>query len=294
MSITREGDPSLSGNTPEFVSGGASAKVYASTAEQRARFPHAQVTRDETSRDITWAQRFYLRMRIAGLLFPGEVIEVVGWELDPPLETSLEELSRGFVPEEPKPASKPILDDDLDFVPEIPIGAVSHRKEDTLAHNAFPVRTHRVFSKLADVPSGHATFSAHATRTIKHAQLSGYNPNPHRLHDCEPCNAHADFHTEHGLYKKAREFDWRVHIEEKMGLWFPNEDPTDYCLTRDGKLIFFELGGMYEPDVRAYLERQAKLTETQAQAFPLLDELANINRFAQGAHRSRLSEFRLE
>lgn len=92
-----------------------------------------------------------------------------------------------------------------------------------------------IYSKMAEVPSQHAKFSAHmlfdSERDIQKESRCV----------CPDCMEHREYHKKHGLKDIALDLAKRM---EGVGVHAPvgedDDDPSDYCLGPQG-LIFFEV-----------------------------------------------------
>lgn len=87
-----------------------------------------------------------------------------------------------------------------------------------------------LYSQQADVSSEHATFSAHM-------DIGG--PGKVSLCRCGNCASHREFHHSNALAERAYADSF---LMKAIGIMPPNYgDPSDYCLTREGKIVFFEI-----------------------------------------------------
>ncbi len=109
-----------------------------------------------------------------------------------------------------------------------------------IAHLLFPNNTINVtgarmeegstilYSRLSTVPEEHAIYSMHS-------RVEGKD----KVSDCpcEPCTKHRKFHEEN---VKKQEVLRTAKSMNASGIWVPREDPTDYCKSTEGHIIFFE------------------------------------------------------
>lgn len=106
----------------------------------------------------------------------------------------------------------------------------------------FPTGTNYVtnlYSKEANIPPEHATYSAHYAITTKPTLAERYRqPLPLSLCQCDVCTDHSRFHQDNNLESQAVMFG--SDLREDFGITLPVDDPTDYCLSPKG-LMFFEV-----------------------------------------------------
>lgn len=233
---------------PEFYSRGANAIVLHTTVEQRLHFSNADFMRLERSRDITWAQRYFLQMQLAAIALPNNIIQVVGWETDPIVDIDkIEEYIKKF----------PVI--------EMISNEFTHRPKDgqvlPTSEQVFPFSRHTMFSKKAKVPDEHAVYCAH----MKLNQfIEDEHVNKISLCDCPTCQSHRQFHEKHDLANKAK----RIHFD---GIYLPNNDPSDYCLSKTNDIVFFEIMHFF-PD--SFLQRINQI-DNKAERLTEIEELVN-------------------
>lgn len=117
--------------------------------------------------------------------------------------------------------------------------------------------TTRLFSKIAPVPTEHATFSKDIP---ENCQL----PKTSRCF-CDDCKKHRHFHEENKLQEKAAMKAKEMHA---WGLSPESGDCTDYCMTKDGDIVFFELGIKIERTESSLLD--SGNSELQDRILPLV------------------------
>jgi len=121
-------------------------------------------------------------------------------------------------------------------------------------------REHRLFSKMADVPGEHSKFSSHISLSSKGRKVS--------ICKCGDCIAHKEFHSTNDLEEKARRIS--AHMM-KIGIMPPFTDLSDYCLTKEGNIIFFEIGSFEEKKLEMHLSSLGeKRSENEETALRLL------------------------
>lgn len=77
---------------------------------------------------------------------------------------------------------------------------------------------------------------------------------------CEACITHARLHEERNLVELARH---DANIMEEAGIKVPKGDPSDYCLTSEGKIIFFEIDNFDPSKTADYLGREKHANATR-------------------------------
>lgn len=100
-----------------------------------------------------------------------------------------------------------------------------------------------LMSKVAYVDTDHAVFSLHMDQENYGGKIS--------LCKCGACQAHRTFHKDNNLEVLARRT--RDDIAPS-GIYVPSDYLTDYCLSRDAKIIFFEIDGFSPESLRHYIE----------------------------------------
>lgn len=138
-------------------------------------------------------------------------------------------------------------------------------------HPAYPFA---LFSKDGQVDPEHAVFSSHMRTSITEGKVSSCK--------CIPCVDHRKFHLENGLAIRAVE----VYDEtSKTGIIPAYQDPSDYCLSSDESIIFFELDGFDKLAVGKYLQSIENPTNAQIQA---MEYLGRFNALYQQSRRDSL------
>lgn len=129
-------------------------------------------------------------------------------------------------------------------------------------------REHRLFSQMAQIPAAHAVYSAHM----------GFDKYEDRLekiskHGCVDCESHRKFHVLENLERKAR-----VASEPmlEIGIQPPTYDPSDYCLTEGGKIVFFEIDGLDRKILENFLSSLKAPTNSQREAQRLLNRFKHL------------------
>lgn len=85
-----------------------------------------------------------------------------------------------------------------------------------------------LYSKLAPIPSEHAVFS-------KHSEI--HEGNQIFECGCEACAKHTLLHSKNEFQDKAEDIARKMN---HAGIVVPLSDPTDYCISDAGDIIFFE------------------------------------------------------
>lgn len=129
-------------------------------------------------------------------------------------------------------------------------------------------RVHRLFSEIASVPSSHAIFSEHMSANGK------------SLHNCAQCIDHIDFHRSNDIVRKAIEVTLPM---QKIGIYPPIDDPSDYCLTEKDKIIFFEIEDFDSESLGEFLRSLKLPTDAQKKALVLVKRFRSLQ--ANSEHR---------
>lgn len=138
---------------------------------------------------------------------------------------------------------------------------------------------HRLYSQKAPVHPGHAIFSKHM-RLLE----TDYGLVKAMTCLCHTCLEHINLHRTLRLKERASIARSRMEV---IGLHPDDEDQTDYCLSRDQEILFFEFKSCYElrsgieylkfePDVA--LSRIGNTTPNQVEARRLIAAYALIPR----------------
>lgn len=92
-------------------------------------------------------------------------------------------------------------------------------------------RTDALFSRKANIPDEHSTFSAHIIVNDQREKVSACL--------CSSCVSHRAFHRSNALFERAIKTSTSM---EMIGIR-PDyvRDPSDYCLTKEENIIFFEV-----------------------------------------------------
>lgn len=219
----------------EKYSRGFHASVYKVDRQQKLWFPSADLVKIDQSRDKNWFARLFYRHKIAQLLFPDNFINVVAAQVDPWQEQ---------------------------LVDEFTIGKRVFKEQKS--------REHKLFSKMALVPATHAVFSEHMDINMDISSEDGGSDSRSEkvsLHDCADCNSHRVFHISNGLEQKAMDI---APPMQKIGIHPPTHDPSDYCLTKEGDIIFFEVQNFQEEQLETHLSSLKSRTENEETALRLL------------------------
>jgi hypothetical protein len=122
-----------------------------------------------------------------------------------------------------------------------PVGATSLERPGKLrafSHGIFGKSSrysHSVYTQQAATPLEHATFSSHftydETQRFKVQECT-----------CSVCIGHELFHNQFDLRGRATEFAYQL---EGVGIYIPYKDQSDYCLDRNGNLVFYEVNSIY-------------------------------------------------
>lgn len=209
------------------------ALVFRVSEEQKLLFPRADLVRIEGSIDKNWAAKLFYRHEIASLLFPNNFIEVIAAQVDP-------------------------WDD----------GLLESSFLDSQEFKKAKEREHRLFSKIAEVSSDHATFSSHmnfGTSGDEIIKLSNHN--------CEGCKIHRKFHKSKNLEKEAT----KVALDmQKIGINPPINDPSDYCLNAERNIVFFEIDEFDGDKLHKYLSSLVTPNENEKKALSLLRRFISL------------------
>ena len=198
----------------EFYSNGGHGNVEHAGTTDRLWFSQADLVKSETlgAFDKDRFARLYYRHKIAELLFPGNIIQVVG-------------------------------------------ASSTHNEESDDPWG--PKYVHRLWSRRAVVPTGHAKYSAHmdkSNNTLKRCT-------------CPICiRHHARFHTSN-LERRARRLSKHA---EAMGIELPSWDETDYCLGPNG-ILFFEVDGIDVHTLWTYLTSTSREPSVTSLCLKYLD-----------------------
>lgn len=99
-------------------------------------------------------------------------------------------------------------------------------------HKLLKSRRDMFFSQKADISIEHSTFSAH--------MRPGYELNEKVSScKCNDCISHRTFHFSSALAEKANEVSISMRRIGVSPAYF--DDPSDYCLTGKGNIVFFEI-----------------------------------------------------
>ena len=203
----------------EQFSNGKLSVVHKTSSRDRVLFPSADVVRNEQTKDKWWFARLFYKHKIASLLFPQNVIDVVGATVDPA---------------------------------ERAIWGKSGPGEFSGLQN----RENFLFSRMAQTVPGHEIYASHMTVGYKKESTC----------PCEACGSHRQMHGEAEAARALALHDSTV----KMGIGFPYDDPSDYCLV-DGEILFFEVPYLDSARLRKYLGGLPDLTVDTKRVLTLLD-----------------------
>lgn len=223
----------------EKYSNGFHSEIYRLNPKQKLWFPSADLVKIDESTDKNWFARLFYRHKIASLLFPDNFIEVVGAQVDP-WEKNL--------------------------VHETRMGEATFREPKQ--------RIHRLFSKMASVPENHAVFSEHMDINFGTGS-SDRESEKVSLHDCVHCKSHREFHRLSDIKQKAIDI---ASPMQKIGILPPSQDPSDYCLTREGNIVFFEINDFDEEVLEAHLSSLSNPNEMEERVLVLLHRLNELHK----------------
>jgi|SRR3989344_2950627 len=185
----------------EYYSNGGHGDVEHAGTTDKLWFSQADLVKSETlgAFDKDRFARLYYRHKIAELLFPGHIIQVVG-------------------------------------------ASSTHSEESD--HLRGPKYVHKLWSRRADVPDGHVSYSSHMDKSNNRLKRC----------TCPDCERHyTQFHTK-SLKQKARRLSMRA---EEVGITLLAWDETDYCLGPNG-ILFFEVDGIDVYTLWTYLTRTSR------------------------------------
>lgn len=228
----------------EKYSHGFHSEVYKVDKQQKLWFPLADLVKIDESADKNWFARLFYRHKIASLLFPYNFINVLGAQVEP--------------------WEKNLID-------EVTIGKTTLRERKR--------RVHRLFSQMASVPANHSVFSEHMDINLDIA-VGDKKAEKVSLHDCVDCKSHREFHKSNDLEKKVIETAFPM---QEIGILPPIDDPSDYCLTTEGNMIFFEVNEFDEEVLGKHLSSLKNPNEMEEKALRLLcrfNELYKDSRLA--------------
>ncbi len=137
------------------------------------------------------------------------------------------------------------------------VGTVIDRPEVDEGPHISP--TIRQISQMAPVSSDHAIFSQHTGVDVNHQK--------NNVCECEVCRNHREYHLNNSLEKRALAF---ARGASEIGVGFPADDPTDYCLNEEkDTVLFFEIDRFDVRQVMQFLSHIAQPTRAESQAFHL-------------------------
>ena len=225
----------------EKYSSGFYSEVFKVDKQQKLYFPQSDLVKVDESSDKNWFARLFYRHKIASLLFPDNFINVTGSQVEPW---------------------------ERELIDEIKIGGTTFKNRVT--------RVHRLFSQMAHVPENHAVFSQHITVVGPDSIGNERNDRTQEkvsLHDCVHCKAHREFHKSNDLQEKA------INSASPMldiGILPPIHDPSDYCLTEEGNIIFFEIDNFDEEVLGKHLSSLKNPNEMEENALRLLRRINEL------------------
>lgn len=123
-------------------------------------------------------------------------------------------------------------------------------------------RTNMLYSQKADIPIEHSTFSAHMELPYRAFQ---------KVFSCRcsDCTSHRAFHLSNALAEKAEEVSIPMG---KIGI-LPaySGDPSDYCLTGQGNIVFFEIDVFNDKALGEYLSSLENPNSREKEALVLIN-----------------------
>lgn len=219
----------------ELYSNGRNSAVYVASSKDRQYFPQAEVVRAEVTKDKWWFARLFYKYKIASLLFPKNVIDVVAATVNP-AETAV------------------------------------WGKNNPDKFSVKQDRENLLFSRIAKTIPGHEIYASHMT-VVGGDKVS--------LCTCGDCGAHRE---KHGPLEVARA-TVLTDLAIPMGMGFPYDDPSDYCLV-DGDILFFEIQHLDSLRLRKYLEGLSDPTVDRNRVLSLLDRYDSLWQMSKSERKS--------
>ncbi len=225
----------------EKYANGLRSTIFRISSEERLRFPVADLVKEDLDSDRQWFARLFYRHKIAHLLFPNNFVKVVAAIVEP---------------------HQPYLYEDFDMGKGLIITS--------------PVdRLHRLYSQLADVAPDHATYASHMKLVFdRETRWTGKRS----VCSCAACVSHGEDHETRNIEQGATEFSGLV---SQIGIGLDPADPSDYCISSGGDIIFFEIDKFEPKKLRVHLESIIDPSHVELEALTLLgrhDELDSISR----------------
>jgi hypothetical protein len=143
----------------------------------------------------------------------------------------------------------------------------SHHQPDItrIQEHEIPYYISTLLSVEAEVDPNHARYSAHM-KTYTHKKVS--------VCGCEACGSHRNSHEEQGLAIRAEDASTKM---SDIGLIPPYDDPSDYCLSATGNVVFFEVEYLRITPLQDFIDSLQNPTQAQAQAGIYLGRLKTLN-----------------
>lgn len=130
-------------------------------------------------------------------------------------------------------------------------------------HKLLESRTNTLFSQKADIPVEHSTFSEHMITDSdgKQGKVSSCQ--------CNDCISHREFHSSSALAEKAEEVSIPMRRIGVVPAYFG--DPSDYCLTGKGNIVFFEIDNFDNTALAEYLSSLENPDSREKEALILIN-----------------------
>lgn len=151
-------------------------------------------------------------------------------------------------------------------------------------HRIHTKRSYNLYSKEANVPSEHAIFSRNVTKKL--SEEGGVTIIFQATKDRNIAIKHnAKYHTG-ATYLKALEIAAKMST---VGIDVPCDDPTDYCISDSGDVVFFEVDGFNTKQVMNYLESRSNPMSHEKRALHLLKRASELHLRSRELSRQNLS-----